>query len=169
MRGRFTAATDQPFVVFLIGLRVNKWRAVSKWYPTMRAMAPMLRSLAQDPEKGLLGRHIYFYWPGVFLVQYWRSFEDLEKFARDGQEPHLSAWQRFNRTIGSDGTVGFWHETYLVQPRQSEVVYVNMPVYGLAKATAHVPAIGRRETARRRLGGDNEPAVPANVVANRGF
>jgi len=23
--GRFTATTDQPFVVFLIGMRINKW------------------------------------------------------------------------------------------------------------------------------------------------
>ena len=58
-----------------------------------------------------------------------------------------------------DGTVGIWHETYLIQPHQYEAVYGNMPVFGLAKATQHVPAVGRRETARRRLGGENAPAV----------
>ena len=37
-----------------------------------------------------------------------------------------------------------------------------MPPFGLAKATEHVPAIGRRETARSRLmRGENEPAVPS--------
>lgn len=36
-----------------------------------------------------------------------------------------------------------------------------MPVFGLAKATEHVPAVGCRETARRRLmRGENDPAVP---------
>jgi hypothetical protein len=35
---------------------------------------------------------------------------------------------------------------------------------GHDKATDHVPAVGRRETARRRLmRGDNEPAVPSPV------
>jgi hypothetical protein len=48
----------------------------------------------------------------------------------------------------------------MVQPGQYEALYANMPVFGLAKATTHVPAIGRRETARRRLGGQNDPAVP---------
>jgi len=160
MRGRFTAAIDQPFVAFIIGMRINNWFAVSKWLPTMRAMAPMLRSLAQSPDSGFLGRKIYFFWPGIMLLQYWRSFDELEAFARDREQPHLSAWQRFNRTVGSDGTVGFWHETYLVQPGAYEVVYVNMPVWGLAQATQHIAAVGRLETARRRLGGESEPGVP---------
>ncbi len=160
MRGRYTAEINEPFVVFIIGMRINNWFAFSKWYPTLRAMAPMLRALAQNPESGLLGRKIYFFWPGIMLVQYWRSFADLEAFARDREEPHLPAWQRYNRSVGSDGTVGFWHETYLVQRGEYEVVYVNMPVWGLAQASQHVPAVGRRETARRRLGGESEPGVP---------
>jgi len=36
-----------------------------------------------------------------------------------------------------------------------------MPVFGLAHATRHVSAVGQRETARRRLGGQNEPATPS--------
>jgi hypothetical protein len=96
---------------------------------------------------------------GPVLIQYWRSFEDLEKFARDKSDPHLSAWRQFNKSIGSNGSVGIWHETYLVDPGKYEAVYGNMPVFGLASATKHVPAVGRRETARRRLGGENEPAI----------
>jgi len=34
-----------------------------------------------------------------------------------------------------------------------------MPIFGLASATRHVPDGRRRETAHRRLGGENEPAV----------
>lgn len=167
MPGRYTAQIDEPFVVFLIGMRINKWLAFSKWVPTARAMWPMLRTLFQHPEKGFLGGQVFFYWRGIALVQYWRSFEDLEQFARNREEPHLAAWRRYNQAIGSDGSVGFWHETYLVKPGQYEVVYGNMPVFGLAAATRHVPAVGRRETARRRLGGENEPAVasPPSPVA----
>ncbi|HEY4959456.1 MAG TPA: DUF4188 domain-containing protein, partial [Terriglobales bacterium] len=54
---------------------------------------------------------------------------------------------------------GIWHETYLVNARQYECVYGNMPLFGLAAATNHVAAIGNRETARLRMGGQSEPAV----------
>jgi hypothetical protein len=163
MAGRYTAQSDEPFVVFLIGMRVNRFFSFRKWVPTALAMGPMLRTLYKHPEKGFLGGQTFYYWRGVGLVQYWRSFEDLERFARSDDEPHMGAWRRFNRAVGyKDGSVGIWHESYLVGPGRYEVVYGNMPVFGLAAATAHVPATGRRETARRRLGGAGEPAVPAN-------
>ncbi|MEH2405548.1 monooxygenase family protein [Nostoc sp.] len=69
-----------------------------------------------------------------------------------------------NQAIGADGSVGIWHETYLIEPGRYEAVYGNMPVFGLAAATKHVPAIRQRETARRRLGGDSEPAVPSPIT-----
>jgi hypothetical protein len=159
--GRFTAKTDEPFVVFIIGMRVNKFFAFRRWIATAMAMGPMIRTLYQHPEKGFLSAQTFFYWRGVVTVQYWRSFDDLEKFARDKNDPHLEAWRRFNRTIGSDGSVGIFHETFLVNAGKYEALYGNMPVFGLAAATSHVPATGKRETARRRLDGDSEPAVPS--------
>jgi Domain of unknown function (DUF4188) len=132
-------------------------------------MGPMIKTLYQHPEKGFLGAQTFVYWRGIAVVQYWRSFDDLEKFARDKSDPHLSAWRRFNRAIGTDGSVGIWHESFLVDAGQYEAVYGNMPVFGLAAATKHVPAVGHRETARRRLGQENEPAVPtpANPVSTQ--
>ena len=157
--GRYTAQTDEPFVVFLIGMRINKFYAFRKWVPVAMAMGPMLSTLYKHPEKGFLGAETYLSIRGPVLIQYWRSFEDLEKFARDKSDPHLGAWRRFNKAIGSDGSVGIWHESYLVEPGKYEALYGNMPIFGLASATNHVPAVGRRETARRRLGGENEPAI----------
>ena len=107
--GRFTAKIDDPFVVFLIGFRVNRLFAVRKWVPTALAMAAMLRDLGAHPEKGLLGVESIFYWRGAAFVQYWRSFEDLERFARSPTDPHLEPWRRFNRSVGTDGSVGIWH------------------------------------------------------------
>ncbi|CAA9410753.1 MAG: hypothetical protein AVDCRST_MAG78-390 [uncultured Rubrobacteraceae bacterium] len=162
MAGRFTARMDQPFVVFIIGMRINNFLAFRKWIPTIRAMGPMLRELYRHPEKGFLGGEFFLYRRGPALVQYWRSFEDLERFARNPEDPHLPAWRRFNRTVGSDGSVGIWHETFMIEPGNYEAIYSNMPPFGLAKATQHVPAVGRRETARRRLmRGENDPAVPS--------
>ncbi len=67
--GRFTAQTDQPFVVFLIGMRINRLRAVSKWLPVVQAMPPMLRELYTHPEKGFLGAQLTVFWRGVLTVQ----------------------------------------------------------------------------------------------------
>lgn len=157
--GRYTAQPEEPFVVFLIGMRINNWLAFNKWLPSSRAMTQMLQVLYTHPEKGFLSGETILYSRGIGLIQYWRSFEHLEKYARDPSEAHLPAWRRFNQAVGASGDVGIWHETYLVDPSKFEGVYGNMPVFGLAKATRHVPAVGRRETARRRLGGENEPAI----------
>ena len=149
--GRFTADTSDPFVVFLIGMRVNRPLAVHKWLPTALAMGPMLRALYQDPDSGFLGGELIWYPGGIGLIQYWRSTEDLERFARSPQEPHLKAWQRFNRAIGKDGSVGIWHETYEVAAGRYEAIYGNMPRFGLAAAMDHAPVGKRGETARERL------------------
>ena len=159
IQGRYTAQTEDEFIVFWIGMRVNKLWAVHKWVPTFLAMGRMLRLLNSHPERGFLSGQAFFAWPTIGLLQYWRSFEDLEKFARQPSEPHIRAWRRFNRAVGVDGSVGIFHETYLIAPQQYEVIYNNMPVFGLAAATRHVKAAGKLETARRRLGGNNQPAV----------
>lgn len=149
--GRYTAQIEESFVVFLIGMRINRWLRIDKWLPVARSMGPMLQELHTHPEKGFL--HGEFYWNlrGPVLIQYWRSFEDLERFARDPAEPHRAAWKAFNQAIGNHGLVGIWHETYQIEPGQYECIYGNMPVFGLARATQHVPIAGRRETARQRL------------------
>lgn len=153
--GRFTAHTDEPFVVFLIGMRVNRFRALRTWSRVAKAMPPMMESLFTQPESGLLGAETFFrLWPlTTITVSYWRSFDDLERFARATDEPHLEAWRDFNRLVGSDGRVGVWHETYVVPAGGYEAIYANMPPFGLGKATSRFPAVGRRETARRRLHG----------------
>ena len=145
--GRYTANIEGDFVVFNIGMRINRLAALRKWLPAARAMQPMLETLYRHPELGFLGGQTFLYWRGVALVQYWRSFADLERFARDPAFTHLGAWKQFNQAVGGDGSVGIWHETYLVRADQYESVYNNMPRFGLAAASGHVPALG---AARRR-------------------
>ena len=52
--GRYTAKTDKPFVVFLIGMRINQLWRVDKWISVFTAMVPMLTTLYSHPEKGFL-------------------------------------------------------------------------------------------------------------------
>jgi Monooxygenase af470-like len=149
--GRYTADVDDELVVFLIGMRINKLWKIRTWLPVMLAMPKMLKAALGDPDSGLLGARTYF-GPNPLVVQYWRSFEHLTKFARASDAPHLGAWRRFNKAIGSSGDVGIWHETYLVKPGAAECVYSNMPVFGLAGATKHVLVTGGRHTAAARIG-----------------
>src|SRR5437870_1576643 len=115
---KMTAEMDGEFVVFLIGMRINRPWKIHKWLPVFLAMPRMLRELSRHPELGLLG---YQAFPGI-IVQYWRSFDDLEGYAR-GDHHHLSAWRSFNRRVGAgSGDVGIWHETYRVGPGQYEAV-----------------------------------------------
>lgn len=147
--GRYTINKTEPFVVFIIGMRVNRLMAISKWLPTAKAMGPMVKELYQHPELGFLDCEMSFNLRGVTMVQYWRSFEDLERYAKE--ELHLEAWKKFNRSVGTDGTVGIFHETYAIKPDQMECIYANMPAFGLGKTGELVSAIGHRKTARRRM------------------
>lgn len=157
-KGRYTATTDEPFVVFLIGMRINKWWRFDKWMPVASAMGPMINTLVTHPEKGFLGAESFWNFGTTALLSYWRSFEDLENFARNPSDPHLEPWKKFNQAVGADGSVGIWHETYTVNPGQFESVYGNMPRFGLAAAMEHVEAVGRRHTARKRLEANQAPS-----------
>jgi hypothetical protein len=88
MPGRWTAQIDGDFVVFLTGARFNsKWqafRAISD-LGGRRGMRHMLNYLTEHPEKGLIGYET----AGFTVIQYWRSFEHLEAFAKNDDDPHL--------------------------------------------------------------------------------
>ncbi|MGA2561687.1 MAG: DUF4188 domain-containing protein [Terracidiphilus sp.] len=161
--GRYAAQTDEPFVVFLIGMRVNRLFALSSWIPVAKAMPPMLAELKRNPELGLLHFETLLYWRGVAVVQYWRSFELLHAYAHARDAAHLPAWAEFNRRVGGNGSVGIWHETYTVAPGQYETIYANMPRFGLGGAFGFQAASGRLETARSRInrGSAKEPKPPA--------
>jgi hypothetical protein len=164
---RVTAEIEGDFVVFLIGMRVNKFWKPWKWLPVFVAMPRMLRELESRPEAGLLGASLYMGSPRrPLVVQYWRSFDHLERFARSHDATHWPAWVEFNKRIGSSGDVGIWHETYLVPAGRYDCVYNNMPPTGLGEATTLRPAAGRKATAAGRAGIRDEP-YPAGAPTER--
>jgi len=148
-QGRRGARIEGDFVVFLIGAKFDKLHLFRSLRDLggMRSMPYMLKYLSERPEKGLLGYETY----GLTMnVQYWRSFEDLERFARDDGDPHLAVWRTYWKRVGKDPRSGIWHETFLVRAGEYEAVYGNMPAHGLARATEVVP-IGADSPARGRL------------------
>ena len=150
IKGRQTATVDDDVVVFLIGMRFNRILRPWTWLPAFNAMPKMLRELASQPELGLLGYRTYWSGRVILAVQYWRSFEHLEAFARDRDDPHLEAWRRFWKRVGTSGRTGIWHETYLVRAGEYEAIYGNMPPFGLGKASKLV-RVSESSQARGRL------------------
>jgi hypothetical protein len=148
---RLTATLEGDFVVFLIGMRINKPLLIHKWLPVAQAMPRMLKELGRQPELGFIHAEMWFS-RTIVLVQYWRSMEQLLAYAKSKDAEHLPAWRSFNQAVGIDGSVGIWHETYKVSAGNYESVYVNMPRFGLGRAGVLQPASGGRESASGRLG-----------------
>jgi len=155
---RMTADVDREVIVFLIGMRINSYWKIHKWLPVALAMPRMLRELQADPASGFLSGESWRGNPTV-MVQYWRSFDDLERFAKDASRTHRPAWAAFNRATAGNADVGIWHETYRVRPGDMETIYNNMPPFGLGRATRQVPAQGHRECARDRMSLTAPPVI----------
>jgi hypothetical protein len=149
-QGRFTAEIEGDFVVFLIGARPTfprLLRSLKDLGGKSHGMQAMLDKLMADPDRGLLG---YEQLGIANWVQYWRSFEQLEAFARDQEDIHSIAWRNYWKRVGKSGRTGIWHETFLVRAGEFEAIYGNMPTFGLAKASK-VVSVAESSAARGRL------------------
>jgi len=147
IKQRMTVRMKGDFVVFIIGMRINRPWKLHKWMPVFMAMPRMLKELSKRPESGFLGAETSI---GV-IVQYWKSFEHLEAYAKDTSGLHYPAWKAFNTRVRSSGDVGIWHETYLIKEGNYECIYHNMPPYGLGKVGELLPASGKLEFAGGRV------------------
>jgi len=148
--GRFTTANDEEIVLFLLGIRVNKVRAVRSWLPVVRALKPMLRELSYAPDSGLLYSRTQRYgWREVTLLQYWRSTDALLEFSHAAM--HRRAWRDFYKVAARGTDVGLWHETYVVPAGRYESIYGSVPRLGLAVAHGLTPIGRRTDSARARL------------------
>ncbi|MBB5186844.1 hypothetical protein HNQ57_001107 [Zhongshania antarctica] len=106
----------------------------------------MIEELYRNPGSGLISHEAWF-GRAIVMMQYWRSFEQLERYAKSKSSLHLPTWSAFNKKVGSNGDVGIWHETYISRKGMYACVYNNIPKFGLAKVVAHVPAAGKYNAA----------------------
>ncbi|MBT2451984.1 DUF4188 domain-containing protein [Streptomyces sp. ISL-43] len=162
VRGHTTAAAEGDVVVLLIGMRINHFWAVHHWVPVLFAMPRMLRELARDKSRGLLGHVLLTGSPRTYyVVQYWESKEKLYAYAAAPDMFHHRVWAIINRKERAGkvrGHVGLWHESYIAPEGSYESIYADMPPYGLAAATGMLPveARGRRAADRFRHRADRE-------------
>ncbi|MEU3099936.1 DUF4188 domain-containing protein [Streptomyces sp. NPDC006967] len=117
--GRYAAAPPDGTVVFLIGMRINKWWKVHRWLPAFIAMVPMLKEVIRQSEHGFLGYHVWF-GRTTIVVQYWKDMDELLAYARNAGAEHLPRWRNYNKKVGNNGDVGVWHETYITHPDQMQ-------------------------------------------------
>src|SRR5665213_1955555 len=70
--GRYAAQSNEPFVVFLIGMRVNRLFALRSWIRVAKAMPPMIAELKRNPELGSVGiwHETYAVAPGQYETNY---------------------------------------------------------------------------------------------------
>lgn len=160
---RLMADPTKGGAVFIIGMHVHDWARPTDWLPPFMAMPRIIRELERNRVLGMVSARYCLWGRTIAVVQYWKSFEHLERYARNDEYEHRPAWLEFYRAASKSGsTVGIFHESYVVAPGATESLYFNMPPdFGLTGVTGAIPVHARRETARERLHGSGEPGTPA--------
>ena len=93
---RVTVEMEGEFVVFMIGMRINKPWKIHKWLPVLTAMPKMIKELEADPNSGFLGHNgiggkvmekLHQIDPVAYVryVSVYRQFEDVGEFIREIQ------------------------------------------------------------------------------------
>lgn len=180
---RMTVEIDGDFVVFLIGARFDMLHLARSLVDLggRRGMKHMLDYLVARPEKGLLAYQL-----GIpTIVQYWRSFEQLEAFAKDRDDPHLDLWRKYWRRVGRTDRTGIWHETSgprwrlrshirkhaSAWPGQSGAPHPRLGVVKRSRSAGSAPRLRRTSTAlhaiRKRSGPPRETATSTNQQPRR--
>lgn len=152
--GRQTAQHDGALVVLNIGMRINRYWRPDKWMFPILAMQRMIKELSASPELGLLAAYPYKSGARTLaFVQYWRDFDSLERYASDPAHEHWQNWKKAAQMMAQDDSVGFFHETFCVEPGGMENIYINMPQFGVGAIKGTTPATGYRLSARGRMTG----------------
>ena len=84
------------------------------------------------------------------VLQYWRSFDELEAWAR--RPPHAEWWRAAVERMRTKGDLGVYHETFLVPRDRIESIALECAPAGLATFGTIGAPDGPRTTSRGRLG-----------------
>ena len=57
--GRWMARRDEPFAIFLFGMRLNRLRGLPRFLWGLRVLRRVLRDLDTHPERGFLAGRVY--------------------------------------------------------------------------------------------------------------
>lgn len=164
VRGRKTAVIEGDFVVFMIGARPNKYMdGFFKWMGD--AMEAMIKEQEENPEIGCLGSESFVGDSGTLLVQYWKSMDHLNRYARSNTNKHASPWAKLMKMGRESADYGFYHEAYEVKAGAYDCIYVNLPpmLLGNCRGVQLVQAEGKMKSAAGRLGKTDGEDYPTNI------
>jgi Domain of unknown function (DUF4188) len=168
-RGRWAGQIEGDFCVFHIGIILNGHIPTNELKRIGEAFGNMHKELEADPEKwGFYGSTNYtstnIRVDLGLTVQYWRSQDHLNAYARQNMAKHFPAMIWSSKIMKVSDHIGFWHESFKVHAGEYEAIYVNCPQILLGKAGTLVKAAGSRKTARGRLGvTDGNDLADANI------
>ncbi|WP_393916324.1 monooxygenase family protein [Halostreptopolyspora alba] len=151
--GTTTTEPRETLTLFLLGFRANALLRPRRWWWLTTAFREMEAELLAAPERGLLHSRTLVGARGLTSVQYWRSTEELMRYAHESG--HARAWREFYRR--RDGSAGIWHEVYEIGVPQSpdsrgyEAIYVDIPRMGLGRALGTRPVTRETRSAGDRL------------------
>ena len=102
---------------------------------------------------------------GPLCIQYWRTPEDLNRYARSRINQHAGPWANLMKKGRETTAYGFYHEMFLVKGGQYECIYINCPamLLGNCHDTTLVPATGKNSTAAERAGRQEMTDYPKDI------
>jgi hypothetical protein len=118
-------------------------------------------TLEAAKEVGFLHQERLMAEGGGVLLQYWRSYDDLDRWAR--QLPHMAWWRWLLENAGED--LSFYHEIY--QAKTAEAIYERgcRPVGAAHIATTSTVTAGEGQSRRRQ---ERFAEAARTAGANRG-
>ena len=152
-QSRVMAEAPDGTVLFIVGMHINQWWSVHRWVSVALSMRRMLDELIRNRDLGLLGKpRIFTSGRLIVVIQYWKSFDALEAYARSGSAEHLPAWKAFRTVVRDSAAVGIFHEMYTITKDNHESIYINLPNSVLLGAAVDVSGIGDADdSSRERL------------------
>jgi hypothetical protein len=128
-------------------------RSLSAWRFVRRLRGEIVAEArrAKTQGEGLL--HSEWFRLGIGhsgVLQYWRSFEALEAWAR--REPHALWWRAAVERMRMRRDLGVYHELYVVRPGDIESIFIDCRPAGLAAFGVRGEPVGPSTTSRGRLG-----------------
>ena len=151
--GRKTPIIEGDFVVFHIGARPNK--PLDGYFKDIgESFAAMVKELEDHPELGCLGSELYMGVTGTFAVQYWKSLDALNAYARSASNLHASAWGKLMRKLRKCSDYAIWHEAFEVKAGHYDAIFVNCPpmLLGNCHGVKLMPCTGKYKSAAGRAG-----------------
>ena len=132
-------------------------RGLSAWLYAARLKRQIDRAAeAAKAGGGLLSSERFTFGRNHFgVLQYWRSFADLDAWSR--KPPHSEWWREAVGRMRSRQDFGVYHETFLVPRDRVESLYLNCEPAGLLAFGLTSEPVGGDTNARGRLGLGTRP------------